>query len=162
MKTIKIENEEYVLEYSFEAAEHKAIVQKMFNALSMAYVGKRLDLDGENSKEEIASAMLDGTADLVSDIPSICKEAFYAGLLEHNEIPYEASKGLMKQYMRENKLSFKKLYDEIKGIMEDDGFFDLTGLTEMVMAMNGEEEPEEKPKKAPKAPQDHKKSTSTK
>ena len=45
--------------------------------------------------------------------------------------------------------------------MEEDGFFDLTGLTEMVAEMNKQDE--EEVKKVPKTPQDHKKkSTSTK
>ena len=62
--------------------------------------------------------------------------------------------------MKENKISFKKVYEEIKEAMEDDGFFDLTGLTDMMKEMEGTEE--EKPKRTPKQPQDHKKSTSTK
>lgn len=162
MKTIQIGNEQYTLEFGFEAAENKAVVQRMFNALSMSYIGKRLDLEGENSKVEIAAAMIDGTADLVSDMPHICKDAFYAGLLEHHKnITVEKSKDLMKQYMKEKKMSFKGLYEEIKETMEDDGFFDLTGLTEMVAEMNNPDEEEEK--KAPKTPQDNKKkSTSTK
>lgn len=161
MKTIQIGNEQYTLEFGFEAAENKAVVQRMFNALSMSYIGKRLDLEGENSKVEIAAAMIDGTADLVSDMPHICKDAFYAGLLEHHHVTFEESKKLMKQYMKEKKMSFKGLYEEIKETMEDDGFFDLTGLTEMVAEMNKQDEEEEK--KVSKTPQDHKKkSTSTK
>ena len=141
MKTIQIGNEQYTLEFGFEAAENKAVVQRMFNALSMSYIGKRLDLEAENSKVEIAAAMIDGTADLVSDMPHICKDAFYAGLLEHHKnITVEKSKDLMKQYMKEKKMSFKGLYEEIKETMEDDGFLDLTGLTEMVAEMNNPDE----------------------
>ena len=161
MKTIQIGNEQYKFKFGFDAAENKDVVQRMFNALSMSYIGKRLDLDGNNSKVEVAAAMIDGTADLVSDMPFICRDAFYAGLLEnHKGITVDESKELMKQYMTENKLSFKGLYEEIKEMMEDDGFFDLTGLTEMVEEMN---QTEEKPKRQVKKPQDHqKKSTSTK
>ncbi len=161
MKTIQIGNEQYKLKFGFDAAENKDVVQRMFNALSMSYIGKRLDLDGNNSKVEVAAAMIDGTADLVSDMPFICRDAFYAGLLEHHKgITVDESKELMKQYMTENKLSFKGLYEEIKEMMEDDGFFDLTGLTEMVEEMN---QTEEKTKRQVKKPQDHqKKSTSTK
>ena len=60
---------------------------------------------------------------------------------------------IMKAYMKENKISFKKLFDDIKACMEDDGFFDLAGLTEMVEEMNKETEQP----KAKKTPQDHKK-----
>lgn len=155
MKTIQIGNEQYTLEFSFEAAENKAVVQRMFNALSMSYIGKRLDLEGKNSKVEIAAAMIDGTADLISDMPHICKDAFYAGLLEHHHVTFDESKKLMKQYMKEKKMSFKGLYEEIKETMEEDGFFDLTGLTEMVAEMNKQDE--EEVKKVPKTPQDHKK-----
>jgi hypothetical protein len=58
----------------------------------------------------------------------------------------------MKAYMKENKISYKKLFDDIKECMEDDGFFDLSGLTEMMEEMNNQME-----EKAPKTPQDHKK-----
>lgn len=166
MKVIKIGEEEFKLEYSFEAAECSSVVQRMFNALSMSYVSRHLDLDGNNDKLEVAAAMIDGTSEFVSDLPHICKDAFYAGLLENHSINREEAKVLMKNYMKENKLSFKKLFEIIKEVMEDDGFFELTGLTEMIAEMNQEETEEatepEKPKKAPKVPQDHKKSTSTK
>lgn len=38
MKTITVNSNEYKLEFSFEAAEYKDIVQKMFKVLSGAYV----------------------------------------------------------------------------------------------------------------------------
>ena len=60
--------------------------------------------------------------------------------------------------MKENKLSFKMLYEELRQCMEDDGFFDLSGLREMSESMN-----EEMEEKITKIPQDHrKKQTGTK
>lgn len=165
MKTIQISGNEYTLEFSFAAAEYKSIVQKMFNALSGGYIFKHAQIGANGDQSNSAEAMIDGTAELVSEIPHICKDAFYAGLLEHNPVSMEESSNLMKAYMKENKLSFNKLYREIQTIMEDDGFFDLTGITEMLEEMNKtiEGETGETPKKAPKVPQDHqKKSTSTK
>lgn len=165
MKTIQIAKNEYTLEFSFAAAEHKSIVQKMFNALSGGYIFKHAQIGQNGEQNNSAEAMIDGTAELVSEIPHICKDAFYAGLLEHNPVSMEESANLMKTYMKENKLSFNKLYREIQTIMEDDGFFDLTGIKEMLEEMNKtiEGETGETPKKAPKVPQDHqKKSTSTK
>lgn len=165
MKTIQISGNEYTLEFSFAAAEHKSIVQKMFNALSGGYIFKHAQIGANGDQSNSAEAMIDGTAELVSEIPHICKDAFYAGLLEHNPVSMEESSNLMKAYMKENKLSFNKLYREIQTIMEDDGFFDLTGIKEMLEEMNKtiEAETEETPEKAPKVPQDHqKKSTSTK
>ena len=163
MKTIQISGKEYKLEYSFEAAEYRSVVQKMFNALSGGYILKHANLNGNAGQENAAEAMLDGTAELISEIPHICVDAFYAGLLENNPVSMDEAKALMKSYMRENKLSFNGLYREIQETMEDDGFFDLTGLREMLeemnQAMTGEEQ---KKKRAPKKPQDHqKKSTST-
>lgn len=165
MKTIQIAGKEYTLEYAFEAAEYKSVVQKMFNALSGGYIFKHAQIGENGEQNNSAEAMIDGTAELVSEIPHICKDAFYAGLLEHNPVSMEESTNLMKTYMKENKLSFNKLYREIQTIMEDDGFFDLTGLKEMLEEMNNsiEEKAEETLKKTPKVPQDHqKKSTSTK
>lgn len=160
MKTITVNDVIYTLEYSFEAAEHKQTVQNMFNIMSGAYLLKGVtDIDKDN-KENVAIAMIEGTGDMVSDIPLIVKTAFYAGLLENHSFSEEEAHLIMKEYMKENKISFKKLFDDIKECMEEDGFFDLSGLTDMITEMNQSVEPK---KKSPKVPQDHKKkSTSTK
>lgn len=153
MKNITINGREYKIEFSFEAAEHKQTVQMMFNVLSGAYIFR----NGKDS-DKVAMAMINGVSEMVADIPHIAKTAFYAGLLENNPVSMEEATGLMKQYMRDNKLSFNGLYEELKKCMEDDGFFDLSGLTEMIQKMNENAE-EQQPTKIP---QDHKKkSTST-
>lgn len=165
MKILNINGTEYTLEYSFMAAEHKQTVQKMFEVVSGAYLIKRVNLADEDekaSKEDIADAMIGGTGEMVSEIPHIVKTAFYSGLLENHEISEEEAYALMKQYMKENKISFKKLFDDIKECMEEDGFFDLSGLTEMLEEMDQSVETQTK-KRATKTPQDHKKkSTGTK
>ena len=95
---------------------------------------------------------------MIAELPHICVTAFYAGLLENNPVSQEEAKTLMKAYMKENKLSFKMLYEELRQCMEDDGFFDLSGLREMSESMN-----EEMEEKITKIPQDHrKKQTGTK
>lgn len=158
MKVLNIGGEDYKLEYSFEAAEYKDVVQKMFNMLTGTYVIKQ-GVTGEEDKETLASAMIDGVSEMVGDTPNVVKTAFYAGLLENNPVSKEEAKLLMRTYMKENKISYKKLFDDIKECMEEDGFFDLSGLADMIKEMM----PEEKPKKVAKIPQDHKKkSTSTK
>lgn len=154
MKTLTINEKEYTLEYSFMAAEHKETVQKMFNVVSGAYLIKHSDV--EEDKTAVMDALLQGTGEMVADIPNIVKTAFYSGLLEHHEVSEEDAYELMKSYMKENKISFKKLFDDIKTCMEDDGFFDLSGLTEMMEEMNSSVETNVK-KKSPKKPQDHKK-----
>lgn len=165
MKILTIDGKEYKLEYSFMAAEHRETVQKMFNVVSGAYLIKKANLMEENAetkKEDVAGAMIDGTSEMVADIPHIVKTAFYSGLLENNPVSEDEAYDLMKQYMRENKISYRKLFDDIKACMEEDGFFDLSGLTEMMEEMNKSVEQNAK-KKTTKAPQDHKKkSTGTK
>ena len=164
MKTITVNGTDYNLEYSFMAAEHKDTVQKMFDVVSGAYMLRKAGAieESEGNNEVVANAMIDGTGEMVADIPHIVKTAFYSGLLENHGVSEEEAYQIMKAYMKENKISFKKLFDDIKECMEEDGFFDLSGLTEMLEEMNKSFE-EETPKKAPKTPQDHKKkSTSTK
>lgn len=160
MKTITVDNKDYILKYAFEAAEHKETVQKMFNVVSGAYLVKYGKVADGNIETSSASAMIDGAAEMVSEIPHICITAFYAGLLEENPLSKEDAKAVMRAYMTENKVSYRKLFEEIKQCMEDDGFFDLSGLTEMLAEMNASVE--EKTERTPKQPQDHKKSTSTK
>ena len=165
MLNLKIGEKDYTLEYSFMAAEHKETVQKMFNVISGAYLIKQVGIEEEkeeNSKENVAEAMLKGTGEMVADIPHIVKTAFYSGLLENHNISEEESYALLKQYVKENKISFRKLFEDIKACMEDDGFFDLSGLTEMMEEMNQSVEQQTK-KRQVKTPQDHKKkSTGTK
>lgn len=160
MKTIKANGKDYTLEYSFKAAEHNETVQKMFNVLAGVYLVKQINRPDAN-EISVADAMIEGTGQMVADIPHIVKTAFYSGLLENHGVSEEEAYEIMKTYMKENKISFKKLFDDIKDCMEEDGFFDLSGLTEMVEEMNASVE--ENAKKLPKVPQDHKKkSTSTK
>lgn len=153
MKTIKIGEKEYTLEFSFEAAECKNVVQAMFNIVSGSYF-----IRNGLQKKNAAAAMIDGTVEMVADMPAIARNAFYAGLLEHNPVREDEAKTLMKQYMRENGLSFAKLYEELKQCMENDGFFDLAGITEMVQQMN---QSTEQAVQTMKQPQDHKKKSTS-
>lgn len=162
MKTININGNEYKLEYSFAAAEHKATVQKMFNVVSGAYLVKDAAFDTEEneSKKNTVATMINGVSEMVADIPHVVKTAFYSGLLEnHPNITEDEAYQLMKQYMKENKISFNKLFENIKECMEDDGFFDLSGLKEMLESMNQSMEEAQAKKPAKKST---KKSASTK
>lgn len=156
MRTIKIGEKEYTLEFTFAAAEHKGVVQAMFNVLSGAYIIKNDDMTEEGK----VKAMVDGMGDMVADIPHIVKTAFYAGLLEHHAITENHAYEVLKKYMIENKLSYRAVFEDIKKYMEEDGFFELSGLTEVISEMNQSMEEEVK---TVKVPQDHKKKqTSTK
>ena len=157
MKIITVDNKEYKLVFLYEAAEYKDFVQKMFNIRSGAY----LVSEASDIEEPTARDLIKGSISMISDMPSICRIGFYAGLLEENPMSTDEAKTLMRKYMKENGLSYKGLYDELNKCMEDDGFFDLSGITEAINEMFGDQE-EQKPKRTTKAPQDHKKSTGTK
>ena len=119
----------------------------------------------------MAAAFVDGTGDMLSDIPKIAITFLYGGLLENNPVASEAeAKALFKQFVKENpndeRASFFGMYAFLRDCMEEDGFFKLTGLEKMIAEMNaateGHEEGENKPKPV-KAPADRRrKSTSTK
>ena len=131
MINIKVNEEEYKIEFSFEAAENKDIVQKMFNIRSGAYFVK----NAPTSNGE-AETVINGTSDMVADIASICTSAFYAGMLENNPVSAKEAKSIMKEYMKANKLNFFTLYKQLGECMEDDGFFELSGITAMIQAMS--------------------------
>lgn len=156
MRTITVDGKEYILEYTFEAAKHKKLIQLVFNMMSGAYF-----INGENG----VNSLVDGVSTMVSDIPEIACIGFYAGLLENNPMTEDESNALLKAYMKENKFSFNKVYEDIKGYMEEDGFFDLSGLTEMIERMNQSIEnhlESQEQVKPMKKPTDHKKKTSSK
>lgn len=134
MRTIKIGEKEYILEYTFEAAEHKNTVQNFFNILSGTHILK--NSAGATDEESAAVGMINGVSEMVADVPQVVRTAFYSGLLEHNPVSEADAKSLMKQYMKENKYSYSKLFEDIKTYMEEDGFFDLSGLTDMLERMN--------------------------
>jgi len=158
MQTLNINGKTYDLEFSFAAAEEGNLIQSMFKVVSGAYFFEH------GNKETMAAAMMHGTAAMVGDLPVICKQAFFAGLKGHTEgITYEDAVELMQAYMKENKMSFNAMYQLLKTQMEEDGFFELTGITEMMQQMSQTAEEKKAPKKQPKTPQDHrKKSTGTK
>ena len=154
MKAITVNGNEYKLEFGFEAAECKDFIKKMFDVVSGAILVK----NAQDMSKPTSEDMIDGSGNMIAELPHICVTAFYAGLLENNPVPQDEAKTLMKAYMKENKLSFKMLYEELRQCMEDDGFFDLSGLREMSESMN-----EEMEEKITKIPQDHrKKQTGTK
>lgn len=151
MKTIKIGNEEYVLEFSFRAAMEQEVVQMMFDILVNADI-----LKSSAESETEAAGVLNGMSKMASSMPMVATKAFYAGLLEHHEgISRKEAENLMIEYMKQENISFRKVYVMITECMENDGFFDKSGLTEMVEelassmneALNTETEKEKKPTK---------------
>lgn len=138
MKTLKIGDKEYILEFSFEAAKHRQLINKMFKMMSCSYLG-RSGLTGaaDETKADRAAALIDGVADMYSEMPDTAITAFYAGLMENNAVLNEAeARKLLKQYFKENSddesATFPGMFDLIKECMQDDGFFKLTGLDKML------------------------------
>ena len=138
MKTLKIGDKEYILEFSFEAAKHKQLINKMFKMMSGSYLG-RSGLTGaaDETKADRAAALIDGVADMYSEMPDTAITAFYAGLMENNAVLNEAeARKLLKQYFKENSddesATFPGMFNLLKECMEEDGFFKLTGLDKML------------------------------
>ena len=174
MRLLTIGGNEYKVEFSFEAAEYKDCVDKVFKVVSGGYIMKR-GITGKEDKSEMATAMMDGTADMFSDMASLSITCLYAGLLENNPVEDEkAARALFKQFVKENpddeRATFPGMYEFLKKCMEEDGFFKLTGLDKYLKDMSEamekaikEAEKEKEQSALPKVPTDRKrKSTSTK
>ena len=157
MKQITINNNTYTLEFSFKAVKHKKLLKMMFDVMSGSYTAKKVLQAGNDNPINALIATFDGSSDMVADIPEICEVSFYAGLLENNDVSEEEAFDLMKQYMIDNKLSFKSLYDELRKCMEDDGFFDLSGLNETISQAQKIQEEMEKKEEKKVIPMDHQK-----
>lgn len=149
MKKFVVNDMEYTLEFGFASVEIKDLIQKMFLMLSGGYVAKKAkDVQNPTSEE-----IVDGSGYMIAEFPHVCKTAFYAGLLEnHKDITTDEANALMKEYMKANKISFVKLYSELTDCMEEDGFFELSGLKDML-----EQTKENMKEKVKKMPQDYKK-----
>lgn len=174
MRLLTIGGNEYKVEFSFEAAEYKDCVDKVFKVVSGGYIMKR-GITGKEDKSEMATAIMDGTADMFSDMASLSITCLYAGLLENNPVEDEkAARALFKQFVKENpddeRATFPGMYEFLKKCMEEDGFFKLTGLDKYLKDMSEamekaikEAEKEKEQSTLPKVPTDRKrKSTSTK
>ncbi len=148
MKEITVGGKDYKLEFTFDAAEDKNLVQRMFNFMSGAYILK----GGKN----MAQAVLDGVSDMISDIASVCVVAIHAGCIANNPVSMDEAKKITRGYLKENNSNYRKLFEEIKTWMEEDGFFDLSGINDMLNEMNKSIEEQVENSKKPK------KSTGTK
>lgn len=162
MMNINVNEKEYKVEFSFGAAECESIVQKMFAVVSGSYLMTETD-------KNVAQATFNGLTNMVSDIPKICITAIYAGCIDNNPVTMDEAKELTRAYITEKRKTdkgygYKNLFEEIKGAMESDGFFELSGITAMLEEMaNNIEEATQEQKKLTVIPQDHqKKQTSAK
>lgn len=156
-------NKDYTVEFTFEAAESE-IVQTAFDYFSGAYMFKGMTEDG--TEEEKRIKQVDAALSGISAMPKLAIDFLFMGLLENHgpcgEISQDIltrndAKAVYKRFCKENpesELAMQSgLFKALREQMENDGFFDRIGLTEVMNAMMTEE-PEAQ---LPKIPQDHKK-----
>lgn len=138
MKILTIGGKEYTLEYSFEAAGYKSCVEKIFKMVSGGYISQQGIMgDKTETKGQLAAAFVNGTAVMFGEMADTVVTAFYAGLLESNSVlNVQTAKNLLKQYFKENPddktATYPGMYELIKQCMEEDGFFRLTGLDDVI------------------------------
>jgi hypothetical protein len=160
MMIINVDNKEYTLRFGIKASMHKDLVNRMFKILTGAYVIRETEKVQET--KSAIGGLLDGVADMVADIPETVMIAWQAGLEQYHPMDTSASYDLLEKYMVESGKNFANLYEDLKNAMEDDGFFELSGLKAMIDQMNQTEQTAQKKPKTAKAPADHKTKTGTK
>ena len=149
-KLLKINGDDYKLQYSIEASLYADCISSLTELLSD--IGT-----AENNKD------IKGELRGMSNVPSTTLTLFYAGLMEaHGSHPdgdgkvpdIQSAKRLIAAYIKENSENesgnFYGLMEMCINQMAEDGFFKLVGLDQMINA------PDPK-KKAQKVPEDHKK-----
>lgn len=162
---IKVNGKEYNLEYTFDAAHDKKCVDVCWSHFSGANMIKGIALDQVEGGAVEKTMTMDRLIGAMSDIPGTTLYLLYAGLLENHsdEITCEAdAKAWYKQFCKENpddeKAMDSNMLLAIKEQMEKDGFFKRIGLQEFL----DQSQTEQKAKKQPKVPQDHKTKAKTK
>lgn len=163
-KILNIGGQDYKLEYTMEAAlfgECAEVTTKIIEQFAEINASIDTNTTAKNALKE-AKEKLEAYIKTISNVPQKVLTLFYAGLLEHHGshpegdglVPnLQAAKVLLFKYMKEHngedEGDFFGVFNMILGQMEEDGFFDLTGLNRMLNAQT----------KKPKQPQDHKKKT---
>lgn len=129
MKTIKIGNKDFKIEFTIEASLYNECTEKVAGLLySISEAG-----DKEDIKRMISS---------MSDIPQTTLTMFYAGLLEHHGedgdnsvLSKSDAKKLIKQYFKEHPDdetgNFYGVMEMLVEQMIDDGFFKQIGLEQV-------------------------------
>lgn len=125
MKTIKINGNEYKIEYSIEASLYTTCMESLMDTLIGigTFQGKAELNDAEGMKDELKKT--------VSNIPQKVLTLFHAGLLENHNLSEEESKELLKTYLKESKKSYSEILGDLMGIVNEDNFFELIGVDKM-------------------------------
>ena len=150
----KVEDKEYTLEYTFEAAEN----QKCVDAMTDIFGGAMMTKIDESKSEALQIRDFLMT---ISDLPRMAMDMFYAGLLENHGEDGDGTvtsrldaKRLYKKFCKENPddamaESYYGLITVISGQMEKDGFFKRTGLADILENMSKSAQETEKEVKKP-------------
>ncbi len=164
---IKVNGQEYNLEYTFEAALDKKCVDICWYYFSGAYMMKGQSLEGVENETVSRVVTIDKMIDGVSDVPKMALYLFYAGLLEnHSDVikSEEDAKILFKAFRKENRederATFAGMLNAIRIQMENDGFFKDIGLQKFMDNMTEQTEKTEQTEEMPKTQQDYKKKAS--
>lgn len=132
-KTIKVDGNDYKLQYSVEAAMYDECTAKVITL--MTAIGDEKE-DEENLKSKIKE---------ISSIPNLAVSMFYAALLQHHGTEagdgtvrsISGAKNILARYILENDSDFFSVVNMLLEQMGEDGFFKLIGLEKM---MQSEEE----------------------
>lgn len=150
----KVEDKEYTLEYTFEAAEN----QKCVDAMTDIFGGAMMTKIDESKSEALQIRDFLMT---ISDLPRMAMDMFYAGLLENHGEDGDGTitsrldaKRIYKKFCKENPddamaESYYGLITVISEQMEKDGFFKRTGLADILEKMGKAAQETEKEAKRP-------------
>mgnify|MGYP000023906999 CR=1 FL=1 len=150
----KVEDKEYILEYTFEAAEN----QKCVDAMTDIFGGAMMTKIDESKSEALQIRDFLMT---ISDLPRMAMDMFYAGLLENHGEDGDGTitsrldaKRIYKKFCKENPddamaESYYGLITVISEQMEKDGFFKRTGLADILEKMGKAAQETEKEAKRP-------------
>lgn len=129
---ITINKTEYKFEFSIEASLHSDCVTSIADLFSK--------LETSESEDKLSSVIYG-----IANIPYTALTLFHSGLMEHHpDITFDMAKSIAKAFLEERKGTedgnFYGLLNLCIKQMEEDGFFDLIGMTTLL----AQEEPEEK------------------
>lgn len=130
MLKLTIGGKEYTFEFSIEAS--------MYNECTESVTELFVNIMEAEDNKDIRTMLSS-----VADIPNVAMTMTYAGLLENHGPLGDGSvkcmddaKKIVKQYVREHKEDgegdFFSLMNKMVSCMEDDGFFELTGLKKLM------------------------------
>ena len=134
-KIIKIGGNDYKFEYTIEASLYQDFVEKLSKyVLDFSSLMAEYDIQGKGIKTENDLIKMSSNAvksmfiTQTTQVPYLAMIGFYAGLLEHQQIPQEVAKELYKKYLTEYNKKPADVLAEIMEKVQEDNFFQLIGL----------------------------------